>query len=278
MLSCILESHPQAVVATVAEPDAIGSEWFTGSNPIALLRQINGALEHIHYNLLWFRDFPPAVVRRIQLFGCACARTVWGLLSTDMQNAVVVRERFADGRATDVDLRACALRIPIFGTTDQEHAAASAANAAGYQEFDSRDGLLICSPIEAAYSAARAIARRAAGSAPPSNSSLLAEWQAKWDSAYHFARVHQAELVRDIFPPPEHTDSALRLERAWLTSTVMTLARQTDDSGDYGVLPILADALQDAGCDNDFILDRCRAESGIHCRGNWVVDLLLGRE
>jgi len=43
-------------------------------------------------------------------------------------------------------------------------------------------------------------------------------------------------------------------------------------------MPILADALQDAGCDNDLILDRCRAESGIHCRGNWVVDLVLGRE
>jgi hypothetical protein len=44
------------------------------------------------------------------------------------------------------------------------------------------------------------------------------------------------------------------------------------------VLPILADALQDAGCDNEFMLARCRAESGIHSRGNWVVDLLLGGE
>jgi hypothetical protein len=39
---------------------------------------------------------------------------------------------------------------------------------------------------------------------------------------------------------------------------------------------ILADALQDAGCDNDRILDHCRGP-GPHVRGCWVVDLVLGK-
>jgi len=51
-----------------------------------------------------------------------------------------------------------------------------------------------------------------------------------------------------------------------------------DETGDFSVVPILADALQDAGCDNELMLARCRVESNVHCRGNWVVDLVLGRE
>ena len=42
-------------------------------------------------------------------------------------------------------------------------------------------------------------------------------------------------------------------------------------------MPILADALQDAGCDEERILDHCRG-NGPHVRGCWVVDLVLGKE
>jgi hypothetical protein len=42
-------------------------------------------------------------------------------------------------------------------------------------------------------------------------------------------------------------------------------------------MPILADALQDAGCDNEEVLDHCRAADGVHVRGCWVVDLVLGK-
>ena len=41
-------------------------------------------------------------------------------------------------------------------------------------------------------------------------------------------------------------------------------------------MPILADALQDAGCDNADVLDHCRSD-GPHVRGCWVVDLVLGK-
>jgi hypothetical protein len=101
------------------------------------------------------------------------------------------------------------------------------------------------------------------------------EWEDTWNTAFAEARAHQAELIRDIFPPPGYTPM---LHPDWRTSTVVALARQADETGEYSALPILADALQDAGCDNELILDRCRAESGIHSRGNWVVDLILGRE
>jgi hypothetical protein len=49
------------------------------------------------------------------------------------------------------------------------------------------------------------------------------------------------------------------------------------ESRDFGPVPILADALQDAGCADEDILNHCRAASGVHVRGCWVIDLLLGK-
>ncbi|QEG25961.1 hypothetical protein GobsT_06960 [Gemmata obscuriglobus] len=49
------------------------------------------------------------------------------------------------------------------------------------------------------------------------------------------------------------------------------------ESRDFGAMPVLADALQDAGCDSDDILNHCRGD-GVHVRGCWVVDLVLGKE
>ncbi|HEV3437139.1 MAG TPA: hypothetical protein VG122_07260 [Gemmata sp.] len=57
----------------------------------------------------------------------------------------------------------------------------------------------------------------------------------------------------------------------WLTSTVTALARQMYESRDFSAMPILADALQDAGCDNEDILNHCR-ESRQHLCRCWVVD------
>ena len=50
------------------------------------------------------------------------------------------------------------------------------------------------------------------------------------------------------------------------------------DSRDFSLMPILADALQDAGCENEHILNHCRDTEAKHVRGCWVVDLVLGKE
>jgi len=55
----------------------------------------------------------------------------------------------------------------------------------------------------------------------------------------------------------------------------LTLARQIYESRDFSAMPILADALQDAGCDNEDILSHCRDTNQPHVRGCWVVDLVL---
>jgi hypothetical protein len=79
-------------------------------------------------------------------------------------------------------------------------------------------------------------------------------------------------MLREVFGPPAPT-----FNRAWRTPTVTTLARQMYESRDFGAMPILADALQDAGCDSADILDHCRDPKQVHVRGCWVVDLVLGK-
>jgi len=204
---------------------------------------------------------------------------VWDMLSVDAQNAVLLSERFANGSATHASLRAAAIRM-MHGPATYQQQATNAAGWASYGDLvhPANQDPLLWNPVEAARYAAKALATRAAGPAPPPGRPITATWQAAWDTTFAQARAHQAELVRDIFPPPSEAIRSLRLERDWLTSTVLTLAQQADETGEYSALPILADALQDAGCDNEIMLARCRAALQIHCRGNWVVDLLLGRE
>jgi hypothetical protein len=72
-------------------------------------------------------------------------------------------------------------------------------------------------------------------------------------------------------------DSGTFFEAAWRTENVMLLAEGIQKNAAFDRLPILADALQDAGCDAAAILNHCRGP-GPHVRGCWVVDLVLGKE
>ena len=49
------------------------------------------------------------------------------------------------------------------------------------------------------------------------------------------------------------------------------------ESREFSAMPILADVLEDAGCDNDDVLAHCRDPQAVHVRGCWVVDLVLGK-
>jgi hypothetical protein len=80
-------------------------------------------------------------------------------------------------------------------------------------------------------------------------------------------------LLRDIFGNP-FRPVAFRPE--WRTDTAVTLARQMYDSREFGAMPILADALQDTGCEDEQVLSHCRDANQAHVRGCWVCDLVLG--
>jgi hypothetical protein len=83
-------------------------------------------------------------------------------------------------------------------------------------------------------------------------------------------RTRCADLLRDIFP-----FRPVPFDPSWLTPIVTTLAQQMYDVRDFSAMPVLADALQDAGCADDQILDHCRGP-GPHVRGCWAIDGCLG--
>jgi len=66
------------------------------------------------------------------------------------------------------------------------------------------------------------------------------------------------------------------VDPTWITSTVVTLAEGIYQDRAFDRLPILADALQDAGCNEPTVLDHCRSEEP-HVRGCWLIDLVLGK-
>jgi hypothetical protein len=87
------------------------------------------------------------------------------------------------------------------------------------------------------------------------------------------ASVAEAELVRDVFGNPFRP---VAFAPSWRSETVVGLARGIYDERAFDRLPILADALEDAGCEDADILSHCRG-GGPHVRGCWVVDLVLSK-
>jgi len=81
-------------------------------------------------------------------------------------------------------------------------------------------------------------------------------------------------LLREVFGNPV---APVAFSPTWRTSTTLALGQGMYDARDFSAMPILADALQDAGCEDAAILDHCRGP-GPHVRGCWVVDLVLGKE
>jgi hypothetical protein len=98
-------------------------------------------------------------------------------------------------------------------------------------------------------------------------------WPPKWTVAFDEGKHRVLALLRDMIGTPLRP---VWFSSDWRTDTAVSLARTMYEAHEFSAMPILADALQDAGCDNEEILDHCRDASATHVRGCWVIDLVLG--
>jgi hypothetical protein len=223
--------------------------------------------------------------RKLRLFAVACCRSVWeSLKHRDCRTAVEVAERYADGLVDVATLRQAADKaaadLDFDGDTicwhQPEGAALICAIPKGCDDFpysaysDLEDATFDAVDLAAGGSAHKA-AILATERYTEDNREVFQSVYNKVDKA---ERLIQCKLVRDIFGNPF---GPVTLDSSWLTSTVVSLAQQMYDSRDFSPMPILADALQDAGCDNAAILDHCRDPKGVHVRGCFVVDMLLDK-
>jgi hypothetical protein len=184
--------------------------------------------------------------RKLRLFACACCRRHRNSLRGKKHQLVLQRtEEFADGQISKKEMQKA---------------------RAKWDTFD------YPFPLPGSWQGALSSATRTHTNA----------WNVASGTATRFVQISrrsateraaQAALLRDIFGNPFRPIS---LDPAWLTSTVVALAQGIYAERAFDRMPILADALQDAGCSNEDILNHCRGP-GPHCRGCWVVDLILGK-
>jgi hypothetical protein len=201
--------------------------------------------------------------RKVRLFAVACARQVWHLMwSKRTRAAVEVAERFADGLASAQEMalasrKAEPLRVSPPGKRGQ--AAYQAAWAGHCVCWDDSGN---CASWTAA-SAEQAVSWNA-GEIP---------WGDGRTTAEGAQRAVLCNLLRDVIGDPFR---GVTIEPAWLVPVVRQLAQAIYDEYRFQDLPILADALEEAGCTSAELLGHLHGP-GLHVRGCWAVDLLLER-
>jgi hypothetical protein len=184
--------------------------------------------------------------RRQRLLAAAFCRDIRGLfVDGNCLRAVEIIEAYADGEASAGDLR-----LAANGAT------------ADWDEFG------ITKKYNEGQRYAIAAVAHAAGEVDPVVWALRSACSAVGSWAAFAATIR--DVVRNPFRP-------VAFDPAWRTDTVVSLAREVYASRDFAAMPILADALQDAGCEAADLLPHCRDESRVHVRGCWVVDRVLGK-
>jgi hypothetical protein len=191
--------------------------------------------------------------RKLRLFGCGCCRLVWDRHSVGSRRAVEVSERFADGAAGLGELRTAHEAIEYQGKSWYYFHPASVASSEAPERAWSY-GL----PHEADPGDGRQVML-----APPGQRT-------------RYLATH-SELLREVFGNPLRPTVVDPSWLSWNDSTIPKIAQAIYDERAFDRMPILADALEEAGCTNADILNHCR-QPGEHVRGCWVVDLLLAKE
>jgi hypothetical protein len=186
--------------------------------------------------------------RKCRLYACACCRLVWNELDDPRSRAAVeVAERLADGLASPAEV----------ARAREEAEAVTATYVSDWH------------PAVAAEAAL--------GDRPPARLVIRAVLPRGLEQ--HGERKAQvAALFRDIAGNPFRPSPPISpTVRAWNDGTVVQLARGIYEERAFDRLPILADALEDAGCTDTDLVAHCRAP-GPHVRGCWAVDFLLSKE
>ncbi|WP_238602601.1 hypothetical protein [Fimbriiglobus ruber] len=230
-----------------------------------------------------------ASARKLRLLACACCREVWHLLEDKQSRRVVaIVEKCADGTASKKEVRSVKARsAEVFYQLKFSSKWSDGERKYGQSivRFLGRDS---SSPVPTRTGRRGRVSSRSAfeelAELDEAFGAALDAVEATSDAVDRLVTndprasddlvSRQSTLARDIFGNPFRPAP---LDPAWQTSTVLSLAEGIYADRAFDRLPILADALEESGCDNTDLLNHCRSE-GPHARGCWAVDLLLGKE
>jgi hypothetical protein len=228
------------------------AEWDTAEIPSRMLRA---------YPAPWDR-------RKVRLFWAAChRRSFFSGADAQVRLLAALIENDPDGHGPRLaaEVEAARRRLQSVGTPID------------HPEYESLSLFHTSPPAALGALLARLAARAVDRSA----------WRFEFDPRDEHARhgreadeqKRQCDLIREVFGNPfRPVDFA-----PWRTATAVAMARDLYDHREYSGMPILADALQDAGCEDEHVLSHCRDAGGGspdgtgHVRGCWVLDGLLGQ-
>src|SRR5579883_2776692 len=237
-------------------------EWWTSHNPGQMLADLSSS----------------ASERKLRLFASACCRRLAPYFKDERSGQMIdVSDRFADGHASLNELNTAFDEAA--DAQEAIHWGDGVAQASAEAVLGLREGLEINQVFEGTTEVAGELAVAEAWDRIHTPGRHWSETDTERREVEEqgmqkeFAAL--SEIVRDIFGNPF---CPVVFSPSWRTDTVVSLARQMYDSRDFSAMPILADALQDAGCDNDDILNHCRDPQQTHVRGCWVVDLVLEKQ
>ena len=203
--------------------------------------------------------------RKMRLFCVACCRMVWThFVEPEVMRAVELSETFADDPTVHSAL--CEASRVVNDINDEEW-------FSGFAGGPTTPGLWDRTAV--AWEASKVTVR------PEGVAAKVVIVAGEVDENGPTSQMNAA-LLRDILGPLPF--SPITLNPTWLTPTVLNLARAAYEeralpSGELAPdrLGVLSDALEEAGCDNEDILNHLRSP-GPHVRGCWGLDLLLGKE
>jgi hypothetical protein len=211
--------------------------------------------------------------RKQRLFAVACCRRILHASRLSWRDSLLVAEAYADKRKTGRELRDARERVPVVPVGRSTYASMFAqfggnavrwACTTQYRKFAGQ--VAECAATSAGYAALPQDEDYVA----PARSLYAEEWRA----ANCTELAVQIALIDDVCGNPFRP---VPFDPAWRTDTAVALARQMYDSREFSAMPILADALQDAGCEDEQVLNHCRDASQVHVRGCWVCDLVLNK-
>lgn len=255
------------------------AEWLAATDVRAMYVFLRDATTLFRTRWQGYRSVPRYAFseRKSRLFAVACCRRILHLMPTDKaRECVLAAEQYADGligdeelaAAVDASMRSCEedwrrrreAQVSqswayLRGATDALHRV--------HRQESARNGVIRAAAEAWAYST---MFESRQDYSPEHYNAYLDSEQAR-----------QAGLLRDIIGNPFQPSAVDPAWPAWNDRCVERLARGIYEGRAFDRLPILHDALLDAGCDDEPMLAHCRATDG-HVLGCWVLDLLLAKE
>lgn len=214
--------------------------------------------------------------RKLRLFNCACCRRIWDLLvDQECRTAIEVAEKYADKRARGTDLAKVRAAVNLLRAQPQRnYSAIEAVRSASNYKAKKPTCEASITAGHCAWCACSARRSQPAPTSPIVDVYFDNETETKKQTQYEQAEcLAQSNLLRDIFG---NSFRPVMIDPRWLSATVRDLAEVIYQERAFERMPILGDALLDAGCDSGEIIQHCQGP-GPHVRGCWLVDLLTDR-